>query len=134
MDNLQFATAAHILTLLAGSKETISSTYLAGSININPAVVRKSLILLREQGLVETKEGKGGGVRLAKPASEILLSDIYKAVNSGPLLGRTNHPNPECLVGRQINDHLFELYAEADKAIVKKLDGITLQDFRRKFK
>src|SRR4051812_8860370 len=134
MDNVQFATAIHILTLLAMSDDNASSSFIAGSININPAMVRKSLSILSSNGLVETKEGKGGGASLAKPASKILLSDIYRAVNSAPLLGKVNNPNPSCTVGKQINTHLHDLYSQADNALISKLSTITLADFCKKFK
>lgn len=133
MNNVQFATAIHILTLLA-SEGTLSSTDIAGSININAAMVRKSLSVLSREGLVETREGKGGGASLAKPANLILLSDIYKAVNTAPLLGKTNHPDPGCRIGKQINNHLLELYSQADNAIINKLSNMTLAGFCRKFK
>lgn len=133
MSNVQFATAIHILTLLA-SEGTLSSTDIAGSININSAMVRKSLSLLSRQGLVETKEGKGGGASLAKPANLIWLADIYQAVNTAPLLGKTNHPDPGCKIGKQINNHLLELYSQADNAIINKLSNITLASFCKKFK
>jgi len=133
MDNIQFATATHILTLLAVTEGVVPSAYLAGSININPAMVRKALSTLRAHGLVETKEGKGGGAILAKPADKILLSDVYHAVNSTSLLGKANRPNPDCLVGKQINDHLIELYTQADNALINKLSTITLADFVKKF-
>jgi len=134
MDNVQFATATHILTLLTVTEGFVPSAYLAGSININPVMVRKALSTLRAHGLVETKEGKGGGAILAKPANKILLSDVYHAVNSTPLLGKANRPNPVCLVGKQINDHLIELYTQADNALISKLSTITLADFVKKFK
>src|SRR5690606_21431196 len=71
MNNVRFATALHILTLLhLQPGELLPSEYIAGSINLNPAVVRKELSNLRNFGLVESKEGKGGGSTLAKPASE----------------------------------------------------------------
>ena len=133
MDNIQFATATHILTLLTVSDDIVPSAYLAGSININPAMVRKSLSILRAHGLVETKEGKGGGATLAKPADKILLSDIYRAINNTPLLGKANKPNPDCPVGKEINNHLLELYAEADNVMINKLSTITLADFCKKF-
>lgn len=134
MNNVQFATAIHILTLLAITEDNLSSSYIAGSININPAMVRKSLSILSASGLVETREGKGGGALLAKPAGRILLSDIYRAVNDAPLLGKVNEPNPECTVGKQINSHLLDLYNQADNALINKLSTITLADFCKKFK
>jgi len=134
MNNIEFATAIHILTMLAITGDNLSSVYIAGSININAAMVRKSLSILRTHGLVDTKEGKGGGTSLAKPADNILLSDIYQAVNDSPLLGKLNRPNPDCNTGRQINAHLPELYNKADRALVNELSRMTLADFCKKFK
>ena len=134
MNNIEFATAIHILTLLAIIGDNLSSAYIAGSININPAMVRKTLSVLRMHGFIETKEGNGGGSSLAKPASNILLSDIYQAVNNTHLLGKLNKPNPECKTGKQINNHLTELYNQADHALINKLSTITLAEFCKKFK
>lgn len=134
MNNIEFATAIHILTLLAITGDYLSSPYIAGSININPAMVRKSLSVLRAHGFVETREGKGGGAALAKPADRILLSDVYRAINDAALLGKLNKPNPDCKVGRQINNHLTELYKQADHALVNKLSMTTLAVFCKEFK
>jgi Rrf2 family protein len=134
MNNIRFATALHILTLLEIQEgEWLSSAFIAGSININPVLVRKEISNLRKQGLLASKEGKGGGSTLAKPASGIFLSDIYEAVRQSPLLGRSNKPNPKCMVGKQINQHLDTLYAEAEAAMLDKLKKITLADFARQF-
>lgn len=133
MNNIEFATAIHILTMLAITGESLSSSYIAGSVNINAVMVRKSLSILSAHGLVETREGKGGGSSLAKPAGLVLLSDIYRAVNNGPLLGKLNRTNPECNTGKQINNHLMELYIQADNALINKLGTITLADFCKKF-
>ncbi|MFC3160874.1 hypothetical protein ACFOEQ_22685 [Chryseobacterium arachidis] len=44
MNNTRFATAIHIMTLLAESpQEWLTSEWMAGSININPVIVRKEL-------------------------------------------------------------------------------------------
>ena len=134
MNNVQFATAIHILTMLARTNENLSSAYIGGSININAAMVRKSLSILAARGLVETREGKGGGASLARSADKILLSDVYRAVIDTHLLGRLNNPNPECNTGKQINGHLTDLFIEADQALLAKLNHITLADFCKKFK
>lgn len=134
MNNVQFATAIHILTMLARTNESLSSVYIGGSININAAMVRKSLSVLAARGLVETREGKGGGASLARSADKIWLSDIYRAVNDAHLLGKLNNPNPECNTGEQINGHLTDLFNEADQALIAKLSQITLADFCKKFK
>lgn len=134
MGNVRFATAIHILTLLAYLKEDIlSSEYIAGSININPVLVRKELSNLRQHGLVQSREGKGGGVMLAKSPKDILLADIYNAVRQAPLLGRSNNPNPDCAVGKQINKHIEQLYDKAEQTLVDQLGKTTLADFVKKF-
>lgn len=133
--NGQFQIAVHILTLLSKQPdELLSSDYIAGSININPALVRKEISNLRKYGLIDSKEGKTGGYTLKLPSQKILLSDVYQAVKVQPALGQAkNKPNPDCLVGKQINQHLDALAGEVDTIIFDKLKTITLADFSDRF-
>lgn len=134
MNNVRFATSLHILTLLTTMKdEFLSSGFIAGSVNVNAAVIRKEMSNLRAHHLVESKEGKGGGSTLARPASQIRLSDIYEAVRQVPVLGRANTPNPKCPVGKEVNKHLEELYTETDNYLIQKLSAMTLEEFAGKF-
>ncbi|WP_159467478.1 Rrf2 family transcriptional regulator [Dyadobacter sp. 3J3] len=135
MSNGKFAISVHILTLLASEPgEYCSSEYLSGSININPVLVRKELVNLRNHGLVISKEGKSGGSTLAKPAELIAMSDIYEAVREKQFLGKSiNDPNPACTIGRQINEHLDNLYLESERALMKSLENMTLAGFLQKF-
>ncbi len=135
MYNVKFATSLHILTLLCNADgEWLTSDYIASSVNVHPAIIRKEISNLREYNLVISKEGKGGGSALAKPAREIKLSDIYNAVmQHQPLLGRVNHPNPDCPIGKDINKHLDNLYAEAETALVQKLSKTNLLNFTKQF-
>ncbi|WP_316807107.1 Rrf2 family transcriptional regulator [Pedobacter agri] len=136
MNNSRFSISLHILTLLDEAKGTlVSSEYLAGSININPVLVRKEIMNLRKHGFVDSKEGKGGGSFLAKNASNINLGAVYKAVNNSNILGQSkNEPNPKCPIGKQINKHLNTLYNDAEKALIENLSNQTLADFALKFK
>ncbi|WP_348067372.1 Rrf2 family transcriptional regulator [Dyadobacter sp.] len=135
MNSGRFAISVHILTLLAfADDEWNSSEYLAGSININPVLVRKELSNLRDHGLVISKEGKAGGSRLAKPSGQIFMSEVYEAVKQIDLLGKgINSPNPDCVVGRKINDHLDNLYDDAEKTLLLGLSKTSLADFCLKF-
>lgn len=129
----KFAISVHILTLLSMSEEEwTSSEYIAGSMNANPALVRKELSALREAGLVESKEGKSGGSRLRKPASQIRMSEVFEAVKEEHVFGFSpNLPNPECPVGRGINDALDGLFTEIDVTIGNKLKKMTLAAFSK---
>lgn len=134
--NSRFQIATHILTLLHYvNGEIISSEYIAGSVNTNPALIRKELSNLRKHGLVESKEGKTGGYTLGRPAENIRLSDIYNAVKPSSSFGTTkNQPNPACGVGKQVNQHINNLYKDIDQNTVNYLAGISLQDFSKNFK
>ncbi|RNL54516.1 Rrf2 family transcriptional regulator [Pedobacter jejuensis] len=136
MSNSRFPISLHILTLLdEANGNVVSSEYLAGSININPVLVRKEIMNLRKHGFVGSKEGKGGGSFLAKDAKEINLAEVYNAVKTNTILGQSkNEPNPKCPVGKQINQHLNELYNDAENALINNLSKQTLADFALKFK
>lgn len=133
--NGRFPIAVHILTLLSrAGDELLPSDHIAGSININPALVRKEISNLRQHGLIESKEGKSGGYKLPIPAKKITLADIYLAVKSNPMLGTAkNTPNPDCPVGREINKNLDKLYTDLDETVLSKLKTITLADFSNRF-
>jgi Rrf2 family protein len=134
MNNGRLATSLHILTVLAfKDKEPVSSAYIAESVNVNAAIIRKELCKLKQTGLIECKEGKGGGSKLAKPAKHIRLSEIYDSVKNNAILGRSNDTNHKCPIGKQMNKRLDELYNEAEEALVKKLHKITLADFISQF-
>ncbi|KIC00260.1 MULTISPECIES: Rrf2 family transcriptional regulator [unclassified Flavobacterium] len=131
----KFAITTHILTLLSKSpNDYLSSEYIAGSINLNPVLVRKEISNLKKNHIVESKEGKNGGTRLLKPASEISLLDIFKMTFDTVNLGYAkNQPNPDCPVGKKINENLDLLYADINEKINAQLSTITLENFSNQF-
>lgn len=135
MNNTRFATAIHIMTLLAKSpQEWLTSEWMAGSINVNPVIVRKELSVLREAGLIASRQGKDGGSQLAKNAGEISISEIYSAVKNTEVLGKKNqNPNPACSVGKEINDHLNTLFEETDLLVTQFLGDKSLKEFSEQF-
>ena len=135
MNNTRFATAIHIMTLLADSpQDWLTSEWMAGSININPVVVRKELSVLRQAGLIISRQGKEGGTQLSRNADSITISEIYLAVKNTEVLGKKNqNPNPICTVGRDINDHLNNLFTETDKLVIDFLGNKTLKEFTDQF-
>ena len=135
MSNTRFSTALHILTLLADKdEEWMRSEWMAGSININPVIVRKELSVLNEAGFVISRKGKDGGFKLSKPSSEITLAEIYLTVKNADVLGKRNqNPNPKCPIGKDINKQLDHLFMEIDHSVEDKLKGKTLKNFVEQF-
>ena len=127
----KFAINIHILVLLSKFRESwVNSSLIAGSLNVNPVLVRKEIIELKKIGLVISKEGKNGGVQLAKAPDKILLSDILEIVNEDHVFGfAKNCPNKRCPVGKQIIERLDDLFVQIDKEVEKKLKSITLEEF-----
>ena len=134
MNNLRFATALHILVLADKFKnEIITSDFIAGSINVNPVVVRREIKFLKEAGFIDSKKGKEGGCFLIKNASDILLGDVYKLVNQENVFGKMNHTNPECPIGKAMNQNLETFFRNTENQLIKTLNNQTLRQFSDQF-
>lgn len=132
----KFSISLHIMTLLAYYPgDWHSSAVIANSLNINPVLVRKELKALKENDLIESKEGKNGGVRLGKSAKSITLADIFEAVKgSSHVLNLSNNvPDVHCKIGGQINEKLLAMFDNIDHAIINILKPQTLEDFKNQF-
>lgn len=127
----RFSVGIHILTLIELNKSGKSTSGLiAGSVNTNPAVIRKIISMLKKAGLVTVHPGVAGA-ELAKPLSDITLFDVYKAVDvvqHKELFAIHDHPNPECPVGRNIQNTIEPIFESAQFAMEKVLKSLTLED------
>lgn len=127
--NSQFATMVHVLTLLACTENPMSSTWIAGSVNTNPVVIRKTVGLLRKAGLVKTISGSAGGAVLNRDPAAITLAEVYRLGKSETFFGlHPSEPNPHCPVGRNIQDVLIGVCQEMDELIVGALSRITIAE------
>lgn len=131
----KFAISVHILTLLTKfPNDYLSSEFIAGSINLNPVLVRKEIANLKAHHIVESKEGKNGGAKLSKAASNISLKEIFEMTFENIGLGYAkNQPNPDCPVGKKINQNLDALYVEMNQKVCEQLESISLEDFSAQF-
>lgn len=131
----KFAITTHILTLLAKfPNEFIASEFIAGSLNIHPVLVRKEIANLKKHNIVESKEGKNGGVKLNLPPTDITLDTIFKITFDKASLGFSkNEPNPKCPIGKKINQNLEALYNNLNNTVSQELQKVTLAEFVEKF-
>ncbi len=129
----RFSIAVHILALLGALREAEhTSEWMAGSIGVNPVVVRNITGMLRRAGLVRTQQGVAG-TRLARPLSEITLLDVYRAVEAdGSVFSVHPRPNPKCPVGSRIEQTLSQIFANAERAMQARLESVTLDHVVRR--
>ena len=129
----RFSIGVHILSLLGARREAEpTSEWMAGSIGVNPVVVRNVTGMLKRAGLVRTQQGVAGA-SLARPLSEVTLLDVYRAVeDESSLFSVHPRPNPKCPVGARIEGTLRDVFAEAEDAMHAKLAGITLAEVVRR--
>ena len=74
----------HLACLPAGARVTIAE--IATQRLLPAAFVRRLVGKLTRAGILATVRGLGGGIRLAKPASEITLLDLVNAMEGGVAL------------------------------------------------
>lgn len=73
-----------VLELARAGSETVKREQIADAQDIPLAFLENILLELKRAEIVETQRGPDGGVRLARPAAEITVADIVRAV-TGPL-------------------------------------------------
>ncbi|AOA00824.1 transcriptional regulator [Carnobacterium divergens] len=126
----KFPVAVHVLSILSLNRQaTIYSDYIAASVNTNPVVIRRIVGLLKKAGLVDSAPGMGG-ITLLKEPQEITLYDIYNAVSvkDKQLFSLHQDTNPECVVGKNIQQSLVGVMRTAEEAMEDELKKTTLAD------
>ena len=127
------ASAVHIMSYLAYKGDaTCTSDAIAHSLATNPVVVRKLLKMLENEGLVSLRQGRSGGVTLARLPAEIRLDQIYSAIRGeGSVFGFRETINPRCMIAQNMPNALGPIFSAADKAVMEALQTRTLEQVMR---
>ena len=129
----RFTIAVHIITAIDYFKEMdrVNSVFLAGSVGVNPVIVRTVIGKLREAGILETQRGSSGA-EIKKPLDQITFYDIYKAVDSVDeeegLFHFHEQPNTDCPVGRNIHKALDNRLKIIQETMENEMKRTTLAD------
>lgn len=127
-----FTIAVHIITAIDYFKdsETVTSSFLAGSVGANPVIVRNVMGSLKNAGIIETSQGKSG-IALCRPLDKITLYDVYEAVGcvgEDGLFHFHEKPNMECPVGRNIHKAMDDRLYKIQAAMEQELKATTLKE------
>ncbi len=109
------------------AEETATITEIAACYQVSRNHLVKVVHQLSSQGYLQSKRGRGGGITLAAPASDIYVGDVVRAMEATlniidcegsacPLL-------PSCLLKDVLN--------EATQAFLQSLDQYTIADLIR---
>ena len=99
---------------------------LATSQNIPLRFLENILLQLRHAGIVDSRRGADGGYRLARPAGEITLADVIRAID-GPLAG-VSGARPETLDFQGRSEPLREVWVAVRASLRAVLEHVTLAD------
>ena len=127
----RFTIATHMLIVLAleGKKQKLTSDILAGSVGVNPVIIRKTLSQLKNAGMITVARGTGGA-EIAKDLKDISLLDVYSAVEclgkSGQLFSFHDNPNPNCPIGANIHGVLDQKLFDVQAAMENQLHQTSL--------
>lgn len=125
----KFSVAVHALIIIAVEQEPPSSSWIAGSVNTNPVVIRRIIGLLQKANLLSGSQGKSGYVLLKAP-QDITLLEVYKAVamtEADQLFAIHENTNINCPVGANIQFLLEAVMAESQVAMEAVLKAVTLE-------
>ncbi|HVK93781.1 MAG TPA: Rrf2 family transcriptional regulator [Noviherbaspirillum sp.] len=117
----------HVLLHMAEGKGPVTSEVLAKAMQTNPVVIRRIMAGLRDQGLVRSDKGHGGGWTIACDFDTVTLRDVYAALGSPELFGIGNRTEaPGCLVEEAVNAALDDAFREAEALLLERFGSVTL--------
>lgn len=109
----------------AGAPTT--SEQLGKAMGTNPVVIRRIMAGLRQDGLVTSEKGRGGGWTIARDLSTVTLRQIYDALGAPSLFAMGNRSEaPDCLVEQAVNAVMNDVFSEAEALLLERLGEVTL--------
>lgn len=118
-----FPVAVQALVVIAGTEGMCSSSAMAQDLKAHAVFVRRVLAQLVRAEIVQVREGRDGGYRLARSADDITLAEVYQAVkipdtSEGTVCSDT--------VNTRVQNVLDEIGVEAELRLLEVLGHHTL--------
>ena len=90
---------------------------------------RRLVPWLTRAGIVETVRGAGGGVRLGRPAEQISLGDVVRAMEGGVTLNQCVEEPESCPLTTACPVH--QVWSEVTRELEARLDATRFSDLAR---
>ncbi|MFC4761268.1 Rrf2 family transcriptional regulator [Fructobacillus durionis] len=129
--SLKLTNAIHILIYIARAdkQSSYSSKDIANSVNTNPSRIRALMSDLQNADIIKREGDHFSRPILAKPATEITMADVLKAVDpSSVTFPLDNKVNEECPIAQQVNPVLAGYYELFDESLIQKMKTVTFED------
>lgn len=118
-----------LLELAASDGGRVTRDELAAAQNIPPRYLEAVLLQLRQAGLVSGQRGAAGGYTLGRPAEEISVAEVSRAVDGPLALVQGQRPEHVTYVGASL--HLNELWIGLRAAVRSVMEAVTIADLLR---
>jgi Rrf2 family protein len=112
--------------LAAAEEGPIKGERLAEAQDIPLQFLEHILLELKHHGIVRARRGAKGGYWLARPADEVTIADVVRAVE-GPIADVQSTP-PEAIQYRGNSVHLREVWVAVRASLRSVLEEVTLAD------
>jgi Rrf2 family protein len=121
-----YALRAAVELAAAPEGTPVKGERLATSQSIPLRFLENILLQLRHAGIIESRRGADGGYKLARPADQITLADVIRAID-GPLAGVSGQ-RPETLDFKGRSEPLREVWVAVRASLRSVLEQVTLAD------
>lgn len=112
----------------------MTSDALAQCLGTHAVVVRRTMGLLRDAGLVTADRGHSGGWRINADLSTVTLRQLHEALGEPALFAIGNRSeHPECLVEQVVNAALDDAFEEAEALLMERFASVSLAELAADF-
>lgn len=120
-------TVLHLASLGEGAQVQVRDV--AAQRLLPPSFIRRIVARLSASGILTTTRGVGGGIQLARPASEISLLDVLRAMEDGVALNRCAEGLHTCPLLESCPAHAA--WADATAVLEAHLGGVRFDALAR---
>ena len=124
-----YAVRAAIELASAPAEEPVKGDAIAAAQGIPLRFLENILAEMRQQGLVHSRRGQDGGYWLARPADDITIAEVIRAVE-GPLAS-VRGGRPDDLAYRGVAEPLKDVWVALRANVRSVLETVTLADVVR---